>query len=97
MPTIKLKIHKQPRVPTVAKKIYQDIYNTPRWKKLRTWYIRNHPFCEDCLGKDKTTLSREVHHVVPWVTGSTLADQEALAFDPENLRALCVDCHKAVH
>lgn len=93
---INKKMRKRSRVPTVAKKIYQEIYNTTRWTKLRNWYIRNHPFCEDCLEKNpqQTKIAQEVHHVIPWATGFTPAEQEALAYDPDNLRALCVDCHK---
>lgn len=99
MPRINLKAKKVPRVPTLAKKIYQEIYNTLRWKNLRTWYIRNHPFCEDCLEKkpQQTKVAQEVHHKNPWINGSTPAEQEALAYDPDNLRSLCTDCHKAVH
>jgi len=99
VPKINLKRTRQPRIPTLAKKIYQDIYNTPRWKKLRNWYIRNHPLCEDCLEKNpqQTKVTQEIHHKIPWVNGSTPAEQESLAYDPDNLRALCIDCHKDKH
>ncbi len=97
MPKINLKRHKQPRVQTISKREYQNIYNTPRWKKLRKYYIHGHPFCESCLEKDKTTLSKEVHHIIPFATRSTPEEQEDLAFDCENLVALCIECHKAKH
>lgn len=92
-------MHKPARVPTLAKMVYQDIYNTPRWKRIRRWKIRNYPLCEKCLEKDppKTTVAQEVHHKIPWATGSTPDDQEALAYDIENLQSVCIECHKSEH
>ena len=99
MPYINLKQRKQPRQPTISKKEAQDIYNTTRWQRLRTWYIRNNPLCEDCLAKDPevVTAAAEVHHKTAFMGVQDLQARKALAYDPDNLRSLCIPCHKDRH
>jgi 5-methylcytosine-specific restriction endonuclease McrA len=59
--------------------------STRRWRALRAAFLARHPFCSFC---DKRAT--EVDHV------RTLASGGA-RFDPNNLRALCSDCHKVRH
>ena len=61
-------------------------YSTSRWQKLRQWYKRQHPMCEDC-GQAPAVM---VHHIVPIKDGG-----DPMAVD--NLKALCRDCHNYMH
>jgi len=94
MPKINLKKSKRPRIPTQAKKLYQDIYQNKRWKALRRWKVRHSPLCERCLALDIITPVQEVHHIIPWQTGRDAEHQERLAFDPDNVMSVCTPCHK---
>lgn len=93
MPTICLG-KKKPRQRTLNKQLYQDIYQDPRWKRLRAAKFGVNPLCEKCEEKGKVTLTQEVHHKIPFQTGKTQEEIEALAFDWDNLQSLCVPCHK---
>jgi 5-methylcytosine-specific restriction protein A len=93
MPVINLGKRKQ-RERTVNKELYQDIYQDPRWRKLRAAKIAENPLCEICEKKGKTVLTQEVHHIRPFQTGATPAEVEILAFDLDNLQSLCTPCHK---
>lgn len=53
-----------------------------RWRKLRTWFLKDHPLCAIC-GRPAT----DVDHIVSKRKGGT--------DDPENLQALCHACHSA--
>ncbi len=59
------------------------------WRRLRQWYVRQHPFCEDCL-KDGiyTTTLIEVDHVVP------IDVRPDLRLDSNNLRSRCRRHHQ---
>ena len=61
-----------------------------RWKKLSELYRSENPVCEDPFDVhwDRIVQSEEVHHIKPI---ATFAD---LAFDWDNLIALCRPCHE---
>ena len=86
MPTINLGRRKK-RDFTFSKQRHQDIYNTPRWKRLRAAKVRNNPLCEDCEREGRVTLTEEVHHIVG------IEVNPDLAFDYDNLMSLCVHHH----
>lgn len=93
MPTINLG-RKKPRERTYNKEAYQDVYNTPRWKRLRARKVRENPLCEECLRKGVITQVEEVHHVRPF----DINDPEGTgAYNYDNLVSLCIPCHKAAH
>jgi 5-methylcytosine-specific restriction protein A len=92
MPTIKL-FKSRRKEPTVNKKAYQAVYNTPRWKKLRALKVQDAPICEECLKKGKVTPTEEVHHIIPFEIDNDIS----LAYDFDNLISLCVECHKEAH
>lgn len=72
--------------------------NSRRWKRLRAAYLSVHPICEACEINGRTTPATEVHHVVPIESkAGRLQDMHALAFDPNNLKALCRACHIEAH
>ena len=78
-------------------KTYKKLINSTTWLKLRNGYITAHPLCEDCLAEGKVREAQEVHHVVPIESVQDEWSMRRLAYDPNNLRALCRDCHHAAH
>ena len=97
MPTIKLLKTKRDNVRTVRKGKYQDIYQDRRWKLLRAAKMRANPLCEVCEMKDRVTPTKEVHHKIPFDTGTTQEEIEYLAFNWNNLQSVCNPCHKDEH
>lgn len=75
-----------------------EIYNSREWKELRIAKIRStNGLCEECLKEGIITSARCVHHVVPIETARTKEEMKRLAFDVDNLRALCFACHARIH
>lgn len=95
MPTINKTKKKQ--VKQGRSKEAADIYNSVRWRKLRQAYFIQNPLCELCLKEDKINPTEEIHHIKPILTGQSLLEKEELAYDPNNLLALCKDCHHRLH
>ena len=60
-----------------------------RWRKLRRWYITEHPLCEDCQEEGLITFTNiEVDHVIP------ISVRPDLRLDADNLRSRCRRHHK---
>ena len=84
---------------------YQRLLNDRRWRDLRIAYLREHPLCERCIREGKAagvpegyiTPAIDVHHRVPVETAKTLQEMERLAYDWNNLEALCIPCHSRTH
>ena len=84
---------------------YQRLLNDRRWRELRISYLREHPLCERCIREGKAagvpegyiTPAIDVHHRVPVETAKTLQEMERLAYDWNNLEALCIPCHSRTH
>lgn len=74
-----------------------EIYNSQRWKKLRAAYFMLHPICEMCEKEDKVSPTEEIHHIKPILTGESRLKMEELAYDSNNLIALCKEHHHQVH
>ena len=76
----------------------QDIYNSREWQELRIAKLRStNGLCEECLKRGVTNPARCVHHIVPIETARTKDEMKRLAFDANNLRALCFACHARIH
>ena len=73
------------------------IYNSSQWQKLRAAYFAEHPLCEMCLAEGKITPTQEIHHIKPISSGNSNSEMRALAYDYNNLEALCTECHHKVH
>ena len=74
------------------------IYNSREWKELRIAKLRSTDgLCEECMKEGIVTSARCVHHVVPIETARTKDEMKRLAFDVNNLRALCFACHARIH
>lgn len=94
MPTINLPDRSRKRVSTTAKKEAQQIYQDKRWRPLREEKLRCNPLCERCESLGVSRFAKEVHHIVAFMSAASLTHRDRLAFDFDNLRSLCVDCHK---
>lgn len=77
--------------------ISQKIYNSSIWRKLRKSYLMQHPLCEMCLTEDRTTPACEVHHIKEINTGTNELEMMNIAYDSNNLIALCSACHDKIH
>ncbi len=78
-------------------KIYRELINTKRWRKLRASKLSGQPLCERCQQAGYVTAATEVHHRRPveWVKG--LQAQSQRMFDMSNLESLCHQCHVEAH
>jgi len=86
---------------------YRAIITGKRWTTLRGMKmlmnaIDNGGFCERCVklyraGGPRPREATEVHHIVPIESGHTRQEMEALAYDENNLMALCSQCHHELH
>ena len=85
----------------VSAKVAKDkseIYNSREWKELRIAKLRSTKgLCEECMKQGVVTSARCVHHIVPIETARTKDEMKRLAFDVNNLRALCFACHARIH
>lgn len=60
------------------------------WRRVRAAVLAGEPLCRICAEAGRTTAATEVDHLRPF---HGRADPLRLA--PENLRPLCVPCHRA--
>ena len=80
-----------------AKDIYNNVYNTARWRKLRQAYLMQHPLCELCEKEGKVKEATEVHHITPISNANDELSMKDLGFNHDNLMALCEECHHKIH
>jgi len=79
-------------------KEYRKLINTRKWQKLRLQALsKTNYLCAVCLKNDITTPASEVHHITPVETGANLLHMKQLCYDPNNLLAVCKECHKKEH
>ena len=86
---------------------YRRIITGKKWQELRGMKmlknaLDNGGFCEQCVknyftGGPRPRRATEVHHIVPIESAHTRAEMEALAYDENNLIALCSECHHEAH
>lgn len=80
------------------KKERQKVYQDKRWKTLRALKIQNNPLCEKCYEEGRITPAHDVHHIKSFcVRGISPEEKEKRAFDYNNLKSLCRDCHIKIH
>lgn len=96
MPVIN-KPKKKQKTNTVNEQIRRSVYATSKWRKLRNAYLIDHPLCEMCLEEGKTTAADDIHHIVSFVNISDPVRRKEIAFDYNNLKALCKVCHQKIH
>lgn len=95
MPTIyKNKRYRTPVALTEKQLLRRRLYNNRKWRRLRDGYLMEHPICEHCHDR----LATDVHHVMsPFGDGLTEMERIGLLIDPNNLQALCQECHGLLH
>lgn len=97
MPTIyKPKKCKKTTVVDLKRKERQRIYQDARWQRLRIAYLADHPLCEECETHGIVRAAVDVHHVDSFMDYEG-ARRIEVALDYDNLRALCKECHQALH
>ena len=72
-------------------------YNSIQWKRLRNYYIRRHPLCEECLSKGIVKPAEEVHHKLIILGGITEEERWERLTNEDNLMSLCKECHDKIH
>ena len=101
MPTINLQPIGKPKQTAEkqgkAKRIYDTVYNTTRWRSLRQTYLCAHPLCELCLQRGIVAPATDVHHKLEISNAQTDAEMLSIGFDYNNLQSLCESCHTALH
>ena len=66
-------------------RFHTRLINKKKWARIRLTVLESaHYECHECGG-----FSNECHHVAPLNRGGA-------AYDLDNLRAYCVDCHKEI-
>ena len=83
---------KKPKVQTTTFDKYR-IYNTSRWRHLRTAILKQNPICQVC----NNALAQEVDHITPFSIGMTDRQKIQLGFDRTNLQSICINCHDLKH
>jgi 5-methylcytosine-specific restriction endonuclease McrA len=66
------------------------LYNSIRWRKLRTWKLTRDPLCWYCLEIGRITAADTVDH------RKAHKGNEKLFWDSDNLQSLCSTCHNAI-
>lgn len=69
-----------------------DFYNSEKWKRKRRQILRRDNYqCRECRKYGRMTPATAVHHI------QHLEDRPDLAFDDNNLEAVCLACHNKLH
>ena len=73
-------------------------YHSAAWKRVRqVALMRDGGMCQDCMDRmragfgGKPNRATMVHHIIP------RSERPNLELDPDNLRALCAECHEKEH
>ena len=78
--------------------IQKHVYSTTRWRNLVKVKKMMNPLCERCLSQNRTSETREIHHVIPLKTcNGNIPYLLQLAFDYDNLMSVCCQCHEDIH
>lgn len=74
-----------------------DFYNSMAWHRLRHVFFTENCMCYECLQHQRITPADDIHHLRTFSSGATEEEQWQLFLDPNNLRALCKQCHMKYH
>lgn len=75
----------------MAKEYAKRFYRSKEWQSVREYVLMRESYlCKDCMKP-----AEEVHHI-EHITPSNI-DDVTITLNPENLVALCYECHKKRH
>ena len=78
------------------KSIDHGFYDSPQWERCREAYLQSVGyFCERCKARGIYEPAKIVHHKIH-LTADNYTNP-AVAFNFDNLEALCQDCHNKEH
>lgn len=80
------RVHRMKRAERPRQNSYQRGY-TPQWHAARKRWLRDHPWCAECLRIGRQVKATVVDHVRPHL-GDT-----RLFWDTSNWQSLCKRCH----
>ena len=66
---------------------HHDLYNCPRWRKLRLSFLKRNPLCVMCKKDGKVKEANVVDHIWPH------KGDYALFWMMDNHQAICKECH----
>jgi 5-methylcytosine-specific restriction enzyme A len=72
------------------RRLNADFYASSRWRRLRTGVLHRTPLCAECERRNRVTLAKIVHHVVPVREGGA-------PYALDNLEPVCRPCHGRLH
>lgn len=81
---------------SMARDFAKSFYASKAWKKVRSAYLSDHPYCERCLKLGLIVPAEHVHHKLYIDTPEKVKDP-MLALNYDNLEALCEPCHSKEH
>ena len=76
---------------------YRKFIHSRKWRELRKEKLSATIWCEDCRDQGRSVLATEVHHITPVMSSDQPSRMAELAFDYNNLKALCHRCHCRRH
>lgn len=77
---------------------YQRLLNSRRWWEVkRIVWQRAGGLCEECRAQGYVVPGVDCHHIRPVETATSPQEMERLAYDPQNIRLLCIPCHIKAH
>lgn len=77
---------------------YQRLLNSRRWWEVkRIVWQRAGGLCEECRAQGYVVPGVDCHHIVPVESVTSPQAMERLAYDPQNIRLLCIPCHIKTH
>ena len=76
---------------------WSHYYSNRTYRRLRDWYKKSHPLCEDCIFEGRSVAADHVHHIVPFSFFDNEADRIKALTDPDNLCCLCEHHHAERH
>lgn len=75
---------------------FKEVYDDPRWEPARRYVIaRDQGLCVICKARGLIRSGNQVDHIIE-LTEENKGDPD-IAYNPDNLRTLCVDCHNLRH
>ena len=80
----------------IDKKKRAEVYNTALWRRMRVAKQMAHPICEICDMIGRVNLTEDIHHLRSFTEYSG-TERDAIAYDYNNLLAVCKEHHQLLH